>query len=1381
MIRVDEDLHWLAVEDGVSPLDRDWSVNEGSEGPAIADAGFTPALSGVEDAFVVRRLIPTDPYRFGPARDRDTVEFQWRFQGVSSAPSWAALGVHVAFIDDNVRVIGVSQGVRLEWINPYTGEVIGTISTAWGWQSTRTLLLCKVGAERWQVWHEGALLSEIAYDLAPPTAPQVILTRTLIAPATYAETLISWTSARVGWGRLDVDGDGTGRWDRIEVGTNLAVPREWKVARVRDTQPGPIQRVWNKRWEALARSVVGETQQAQSALDRAWPLTTEGRVVVEQVAFSGELLPELEDPRWVVFGGPGNQTVLAERIRIAGANSDDGVTYTMTTTSASAEIRARATFQVTQSISRDREGRIGPYLQIRNGHRRITLSMLWSEASQTYGWMVHDGAASGAVLGTLGNVFWPTNVWVDHTVELRVLGRSRVIVFVDDVLVDDVPYARFTSAIGSRSISIGRGDDADIQVVCLMSHGLGEVSFTDLRTRPAFLQALAEKLVFVGGREPNHRLAAWGDLYPGVHQRRGSLIGLRTEYRRIAGHDDIDIHTRTDPAGWFLDRTFPGITPVFLDAKGTLVDAYIEFYNDIPNYTPAEFCKLIHRYLAPISALETQFYCALITDLTSITTTAATTTFDVEDARGFAVGDAVDLRGETTGTVAVIEYVDEGADDAADATWTAVEFDGTTSGRFRIDAEGLGELEYTGTFQNAGLSGDLDGVHPGGTVQIVGAAANVDCRAFVFGLDGGGGVLPVWEGFTVIGTTPVQGNTSFTKVYGMVLDTPQLAAVKVQSSVGAIQLYVVNSGDEAIGGGALSFDPPLQGAPAKWTVSADGATTAKVLVFGISETGQTFDGEVVQLAGTAEIETVTSFEQIRVVCLGFVDAARTVTFAANVNDRTALVSGTSTSASDTQTVRVIGLDLDNEIQIGSFPLNGVGTVILGGTHWSRILGVMLSTPAVGTIRIRQVNGDGPSVPSIVLFVIAPGQSGGGVHLRDVPCAGHVRVSVNQGATTDRYVAVCGRRTDTGQFGAEVFLTTGEEWIEGHVDFDRITAIATGHLPNTKYVKVEGTSWFSQNLHDASAAIGEMTQWSIGSIASDQATLTYLRPDRGPQSKLRDTKSARHSLNLASWPVRYPATLTGSAPLLLQVGETSSGNPVAHGTPIAVDTLKYGIDALAAFQALWAAGGFSIVVRVQVVNSAGTNGVNYLVKGTAGANGDGLRTTSFSTFAWRYASIGNSVAVSLNDGAFHTLAVVMAGFVSQLYVDGVATGAPVDHLATSPATQATLFANTNNTQQWDYADLSIYQRALTGAEVLTIHGDTNGNDLVRLDPDLWAHYLDPHRDTATAYEGGPISVPGRYDDTEPATIIAIDETTNAIETTAILGSFAAGAVMRVVIE
>lgn len=1384
MIRVDESLHWLAIEkDPAAAIAQGWSQNSGTVGPASTDEGFVPSSTGVDDAYVVRRLIPTDPYRFGPSRDRDTVELQWRMQGISNTPSgpWDALGVHVAFIDDNVRVVGVSQGVDLAWVHPYTGAVISQIRAAWAWQSSRTLLLTKIGAERWQVWHEGELLSEIAYDAAPETTPLSIITPTPF----FAELPVNWTTARAGWGRLDTAGVGSARWDRIELGTNLAVPREWKVQRVRNTIAGPIQRVWNTRWEAMARAIVGEAQQAQSALDRAWPLTTEGRVVVESVAFSGELLPEIEDNRWVVFGGPGNQEVFGERIRIAGANTDDGVIYTVTTTPSSAEYRVRATFLVEQTVSRDREGRIGPYLQIRNNHRRITAQMVWSEASQTYGWLVHDGAASGAALGVIGNVFWPVNIFVDHAVELRVLGRNRVILFVDDMLIDDIDYDRFTAVIGTRSITIGRGDDGDIQVVCFVSHGLAEVSFTDHRTRPAFLQALAEKLVFVGGREPNHRLAAWGDLYPGVHRRRGSLIGLRTEYRRIAGHDDIDIHTNTDPAGWFLNRTFPAITPVFLDAEGLLVDAYLEFYNDIPNYTPEAFCKLVHKYLAPISAIEVQFFCALIADLTTATATAATTTFEVNDTRGFEVEDAVQLRGETVGAVATIEYVDEGGEHAADAAWVAVEFDGSTSGRFRIDAEGLGELEYTGTFTHVGLDGDRDNPHPGGTVQIVGAAANVDCWAFVFGLDGAGGTTAVWERIRADGTTPQQGLMSFSLVYGMFLDEVQAAAVKVQSTTGAVQLYVVNAGDEAVGGGALSFDPPLQGAPAKWTLSADGATTQKVLLFGTAEdqvgSGTAVTGEIVELAGATEIESTVSWEQVRAVCLGYVEAARTVTFKANANDRTADVSGVSSSALDTQTATVIGVDLDGAPAVESFPMNGTNPSFLVGPRWSRVLGVFLSADAVGTITIRQSQGDGPSDPTLTLFTIVPGQRGAGVHLRDIPCAGTVRMALNQGATTPRYVAVGGTRSDTGTFGVDVFSVEGTDWIEGVVDFDRITVIATGHLPNTKYVKIEGTSWFEAGLHGATRAIGESTKWEITSIASDQATLTYLRPDRGPQTKLRDVKSIRHSLNLANWPIRYPATLGGTAPLLLQVSENPASNPTVESRPIVVTSVQYTIDNGADFLSLWAAGDFSIFVRAKVVDATGTAGVTYIVQGTTGATGDGLRTTSHNVFTWRYAGINNAQAVVLNDGLFHSLAVVMTGFVSQLYVDGVALGATVDHLATSAAAVARLFRNEDNDQDWDYADLMLYQRPLTAGEVLTLNDDTNGNDVVRLDPDVWAHYLDPHRDPATAFEGSAVDVPGRYDDTESTTILAIDTTTNEIETVAILGSFLAGAVVRKVID
>jgi hypothetical protein len=1367
MPRPDEVISWLAAADGVAPIDAGWFPNSGVTGPSIVSGAFRPSTTGADDAYVVVPFVPTDDY-VGD-RSSDIVELQFRFTGVSNAPSWTAAGAHVAFIDDGVRALGLAIGPLLELVDPYTGDVVAEVSPAWPWQRTTTLLFRKLATERWQVLQDGVLLAEVGYAAAPETVP--------IAVEVGAET-ITWSGPRIGWGRLDTAGDGDGRWDAIEIGVNLAVPRQWLVDRTAGAMAPAIRSHWSRNWEALTRTILGEAQQAKNALEDAWPSRTPGRVVIERASFSGAVLPTVEDVQWSVVGSAGDLSIVAERVRFAANDADTGVTFAVTTTTL-AEYRARATFIVHEAFAFGLYGRVGPALQIRDGTRRVTAQMVWSEATQTYGWILHDGAVSGGALGNVGR-FWPVNPWVDHVVELRVLQEDRVILFVDSVLVDDLPYSTFTGAAGGRSITIGKGDDTTIELSMSVSHGLAEVAHTDPATRPAYLQALAEQLLFVGGREPNYRLGAWSSYSALVNAFRGSLMRLRNEYRRIAGHDDIDIHRTSDPPSWYLDRTYPGITPVYLDAEGKLVDAYIEFKADIPNYTPEAFCDLIHTYLAPISLVEVTFHCALVTELESTVVNTTVSTFTVEDTHGFAAGDAVELREATQDTIATVEYLEDDDPAGADAAWVAVEFNGEISGRFRIDAPGLEGLEYLGSFSASGLDGDQDGAMPGlDTVTVTGAGAGVDCRAWAFGATTLG--VPVWEEFAVLGTTPAVGAQAMFVCYGLILSSAQPDDVTVESTTLATSLFTVDAGDAAIGGGCLSFDTPLQSGPSTWVFVADGATTAFVLMFGIDDS-DAFVGERITLAGTTPVESTTRWKEVRVVSLAKVAAGITVTVYARASDRTAVARLVSDSAADTGSGWLVGYDLDDQAQIERFILDGTTPVDLTD-RWKRITGVRLVEAAVGTVTVQQANGTLVSPVDLTLLAVPPGERTAGYHLRQIPVAGSLLLALDQVPSEPRTVLLVGYDAETLELTAEAVPLDGTDWVAGHQDWQRLDGISTGHIPTELAVAVLGDSFLTETVLDASQALndGTNTAWELTGLDHDDGTVYYLAPSRGTATGLRDLKSERHSTGLPSWPVRYHTGKAGSTPSISGVQTGASGQPVLVQTPSGLDQVNYPLADPTDLEALWASGTFTIFFRYNRFSTA-TTGIYHVLKADGGtaATAEQVGINGLTVLRCRYNGVNHTETVTGSNGTWYSAALVMVANSSQWYKDGVAVGTPVAHGGAGTATLAQLFRNIATSDGVAFADLAIYQRELTSGEVATLDADAAGTDVLRRDPDLFAHYLDPGRAPATAYLGGPVDLAGEYDTTEATTLQTLDSDTNEVTTDLVTG-FTSAAVLRKILD
>lgn len=1373
----DQSLTYLHSDDGDTPADAGWIVMTlTGSGPVIANKGFQPADSGSAGAFVLRQVYYPRNGResYGaPQRSRDRFSVQFTFEGSTGSPTWAASSPHVFYIDDGYRAIGLAIGPQLEWIDPYTGTVIKQAQGAYPWQQRTRLRIIKDRAARWQVWDEsGRLIDQIGYEAAADSAVQQV-------PAKSGSSFHAFSAARVGWGRVDSLGTGTAYWDEIEVGCNTEVPPEWKVRRLETSLPAPMQSRWNRRLEAVARAMVGSFEEASVAIHSAWDLQTAAREVLADIAFTGDVLPDEEDVRWTAIGS--STTVVDDRLRIGGANVNDAYLWDFSaevTPRADAVVRAGATFQLWRSFTFDARGRVGPVIQVRDGNRRINAHLLWNAASFTYGWALNDGDVVSGSLGNGGDVFWPVDPYEEHQVEIQVVGRTRVLLLVDDRIVDDVPYSRFTASTGDGNVRIGRAADSQVSVVCSMRHGFAEVSYVDLRTRPFFLQQLAERLIFVGGRERNDRLDLYGRHHRKVQAARGSYMGLRREHKRIAG-DSVDLHEEVSPAAWYLNTTWPGITPVYLNAGGELTDVWVEYDANIPNFTPEAYCRIVKRYLAPVELVELEIRCALITPLTSVLVTTATeTSFAVTDIDGFEAGDSVHLREELTGTVAEVTYTDTDLW-AVDAAWAAVSLNGEVSGRFRLDAQGLGTAEYTGTFDRAGRSTTIiNPITPGAAVNVVGAATQ-PTTFWLVGINSTTGLPDIEEITHSTGTTP--GTTTWDAIYGAWASEPPGNNIAIRDASDSDSLITMLSTQRSRGG--TLFQPALNVGPSTLRFVADAATTDPVLVVGIEELTGELTLEVVTLNGTTEVETTNSYTHLRWLGLGQLDTARTITVTTLGTHVTADLTVVSTSAADTMAGQLIAIDAAGEGYVEDFVLNGVTDVVLASKA-SRILGLRLEQEANGDVTLTAENAliaeNADTSLDLALMEIAGGFSTAGFIPKDIPAAGSVQVALNQGASTRRWIGIYGRRADTGLRDVELVLLEGTNWIELETDWSEILGVATAALPDTKYVKVEGHSWFADTLRAAQAEVDGVT-WTIANVPDPYAKLDYQEKTQGVETGIRDVKSAQHSKSLPTFPELFPATLTGNVSVAL----SDADNPIVESRPAAVNDSYYSITDAAQFLSdIWSWSTFTLFVRFKRISAGGTQGGFGFVVAKNTTTREWLAyNSSTGQLGVTYNGVANTQAVSVVNGTWHTAAVVMTAASSQLYFDGVATGGATAHGGASAAgVVAQLLRNSATDDEYDLADLVIYRRALTTAEIVVLDADTNGNDDLRTDSNLWAQYLDPQKDAPVCLLGGQIDLSGYYDLTESTQIQTVgDVSPLGVEVDPVVGAFTSAAVLRKEIE
>lgn len=645
----DTSLAWHHTDEGnlASAARQPWTWVGAAARVVEADGEEITAAAAL--GYYRRQLVLSD-VKGAAKRTRDRVDLQWTFRGIAQTPVWASgASPDVAFIDDGARMLGVSIGTKLRLVNPFTGDVVFDPELDWAFTREQNIHFIKLRSAGWLVMVDGVVVIDYPYDAAPESVSDPGI---------------------AGWGHLDAAGSSIARWQRVELGVNTDLPPQWKVDRYRYAMPSPIQRRWNGRWRALLRAAVGETHQLDNALNAVRELITAARRPTLTRTYTGKVDPTLEEPPWEYFGIPADVGIERERVRFAAGSIVVGYHELPPSLLAGqdpeAEWRAAGRFTMRSSVTTDVAGRAGPFLGIDNDDERIGAELFQDLVNpERWYWSLTTIKATGTPDKVTGRE-WDVDPFQAHHVELQVLGKTRVLLLVDGHIVDDAPYSLFTRGTAGPWIRVGRNSLAAV-ISCEVDiqDGLAEVRYADLRRRPLFLQRLVERLIFVGGCERNDRLDTWGRHHHEVQALRGTTRGIILEIARLSCDDAVEVVTDETPAAWYLERTFPEVSPIWLDAVGNLLDKTIEYRAGAPNFTPQELADLAVRYLLPRSTTELAYFMALASTLTAPTVDAGSTTFTVDDATGFDIGDDVTLRNAaaTVFATGTILDIDQGTGD----------------------------------------------------------------------------------------------------------------------------------------------------------------------------------------------------------------------------------------------------------------------------------------------------------------------------------------------------------------------------------------------------------------------------------------------------------------------------------------------------------------------------------------------------------------------------------------------------------------------------------------------------------------------------------------------------------------------------------------------
>lgn len=1103
----------------------------------------------------------------------ERVDVQADFQLTTNNPTWASgASGHILWIDDGQRALGLSIGTTVRLVNPETGSIVYTPpqnDQPGGATQTRGYLFVKDGTSAWEVWVEGKLVARLPYAAAP---------------------LGTETVGTVGFGWQDATAlsSSSGLWNRVEVGHNLGICPHWKVDRMRSAMPGPLQTRWTDRHEAFLRALLLLQHSTQDQMERLARRFTAMVLPTQRYTFSGEKLPTDEGQGWTLGGDSGSVSVVRQRVRIepsanptyaqrlfdTPANTTDPVYY------------AAARFTARELDSTNNRGRLGPYLQIRDGAQRVGVFLVREPSNpEGVGWLLSDQEPGGE-LETHGESLYRIDPYTESFVELFVITGDRVILFVDGEIAEEQRYDYFNNPTSARGVRIGREGSASISCSVDIEDAVAALLYGDNAYRVLFARRVAERLLFAAGCERNDRLDAWLRRRHGVFSARGTDRSIY-EIRRLACDDEAQLVVTRRPGMWYLGITFPMVTPTFISANGLIPEVVAEYVADAPNFTPAQLQKLIERYILPRSILEARFSARLVAILDDATATVGSTSeFSVEDTTGFAVGDEVTLREETSGTLLSLAYdADAGMTDLAANTvrdFAGTVENGTLSGNDATIGNGPApERDAVLIPDNAG-AGQTEGIRsPSITADITGgftcagwfrnAIVHDGTQWTAFHTDTAVGT----KGFTFVWNAAGQlraevmgslGGKVLTAAFAPAANTWTWLAIRWNSSTNVLTIWKDGVQLAASGTTALTVDNPtgivafgceISGSSNKWkgrqrdySLYERTLTDAEMLELYQDSSGRIplrsdTDLRLLYLPSgfpavhathaaspppvAADYMEVNSFlgqawADWALVSKGTgnVDLGGLATFAGKSNEKAANITAGAV-------VRVTAASASEDTWVEVFGLDG-------GLPVSERLHIVGTTPVVGTVTWDEVHGVTSSSLTLgnivvaddgtatTLYTISTGTRARGVYLFDPPllCLPSQVAALPDGATTD----------DLLFFGVE----------EGAAQTAEALTLAGATTVITT------TSWASLRVMAAGYVSNTVNVLLSAGLVNRNGTITIVSNNAG------DVQIARaFVLDVLGQPHVLTTTLTGTTPATFP----SAGTPLWHILGIELQTAAVG--------------------------------------------------------------------------------------------------------------------------------------------------------------------------------------------------------------------------------
>ncbi len=443
-------------------------------------------------------------------------------------------------------------------------------------------------------------------------------------------------------------GAGTSRWSLVECSVNLHLAPTSKLLRWRNSLPVSMLDAFGdgRTPAALARTILGAFEGWEREMIAYPRARTSGAVTVQDYTATGEVLPAEwttsptlpDDLNALWYLGSDPLELVRERIRVpldavASTTVRDLFGFFEDIPHPSPHLSMSLDLAVIGDVNRaPPNGSFGLQLIVSHSDGLAVASLSYDSTTETFYWVMGSEPLT-----------WTLDPFQTHRIELHLFVNHGALLIIDGVPRISQKWSDLAGP-GAMFAVIRVTTDATHHAAIDVANVRVQAQVHDLHRRPALLDRAAEAGVPLGGCERNDLIEVLVRHQHGLHAFRGTDHGIRFELRRLTC-GPVSVYTDRQPASWFLNVSWPGITPTWLNAPGDYTRIVYAVGTGSRNFTAARLGAWVAYHLLPRSVGGILYEVAIQVETTGAFS-SGTAAFATDPKVPFAikVGDLVQVR-----------------------------------------------------------------------------------------------------------------------------------------------------------------------------------------------------------------------------------------------------------------------------------------------------------------------------------------------------------------------------------------------------------------------------------------------------------------------------------------------------------------------------------------------------------------------------------------------------------------------------------------------------------------------------------------------------------------------------------------------------------------